>query len=248
MRCAIEPSVRLVRHGDLARGDRAQCLAVAVEQLAVLVHDGLGELVDHVGAGGGVHPADVPVEALVDEELAPGHRAVGIQPGVAGHLQFGAEEERGVRVDQQQRVAVGGELRRDGDAVGAGRLDPARTHLDLRQRRVAGLCRRTPRARFSFTRSMSPPMLPSVKRQRHPRLEVGDHARMHVRMRGEVVVEPVGPGVHQRLAASRALRVERLQLDRIDEQLLPQVEPDRRLALRPRPCARARAGSWSRRG
>ena len=30
--------------------------------------------------------------------------AVGVQALVAGHLQLGAEEERGVRIDQQQRV------------------------------------------------------------------------------------------------------------------------------------------------
>ena len=52
-----------------------------------------------------IQPARV-VEALVDEELAPGHRAVGVEPLVARHLQLGAEEERRVRVDQQQRVAV----------------------------------------------------------------------------------------------------------------------------------------------
>jgi hypothetical protein len=97
------------------------------------VHDGFGEFIDHVGAGRGMHPADVRIETLVDEELAPGDRAVRIEPGVAAHLQFGAEEERGVRIDQQQRVTIDGELGRDGDAVGAGRFAPARRRIDARQ-------------------------------------------------------------------------------------------------------------------
>ena len=46
-------------------------------------------------------------------------RAIGVQPLVAGHLQLGAEEEAGVRVDQQQRVVVRGVGGRDGEAVGA---------------------------------------------------------------------------------------------------------------------------------
>ena len=69
-----------------------------------------------------MHPAGALVEALVDEELAPGHGAVGVEPFVADHLQFGAEEERGVGIDQQQGVVVGGVRGRDGDAVRAGRL------------------------------------------------------------------------------------------------------------------------------
>ena len=60
------------------------------------------------------------IEALIDEELSPGGGAVGVEALVAGHLQFGAEEERGVRIDQQQRVVAGGIGGRDRDAVGAG--------------------------------------------------------------------------------------------------------------------------------
>ncbi len=64
-----------------------------------------------------MHPAGAFVEALVDEELAPRDCAIGIQAFFAGHLQFGAEEERGVGIDQQQRVMVARVRRRDSDAV-----------------------------------------------------------------------------------------------------------------------------------
>ena len=64
-----------------------------------------------------VHPADVRVEALIDEELPPGHGAICIQPFFAHHLQLGPEIERRVRIDQQQRVALGCVRRRDGHAV-----------------------------------------------------------------------------------------------------------------------------------
>ena len=86
------------------------------------VDDGFGELVDVVDAAGGMHPTGFGVESLVDEELAPGDGAVGVQPVVAGHLQLGAEEEAGVRVDEQQRVSVPGVGGGDGEAVRALRL------------------------------------------------------------------------------------------------------------------------------
>ena len=57
------------------------------------------------------------VEALIDEELAPGDRAISVQPLVAAHLQFGPEEEAGVRVDHQQGMAAFRPGRRDGKAV-----------------------------------------------------------------------------------------------------------------------------------
>ena len=48
--------------------------------------------------------------------------------------------------------------------------------------------------------------------QRHPRLEAGDRARMHVGMRGKEVVEAVRPGVHQLPHRHRAARIIGLQL------------------------------------
>src|SRR5205085_11439009 len=87
-----------------------------------LLLDRLGELVDEVDSAGRVHPAGMLVEALVDEELAPGGGAVSVQPLVAGYLLLGAEEEAGVRVDQEQGVAVRGVGRRDREAVRTPRL------------------------------------------------------------------------------------------------------------------------------
>src|SRR5271168_5252074 len=55
-----------------------------------------------------MHPSDPRIESLVDEELTPGNRPIGIEAFSAGHLQLRAEEERGVRVDQQQRVMIPG--------------------------------------------------------------------------------------------------------------------------------------------
>ena len=74
-------------------------------------------------------------------------------------------------------------------------------------------------------------MLPSREAQRHPRLEFLDHSRLHFRMLVEVVVQPVGERVHQRLQPRRTLRVLLLQRFGIDEQLHPQVLVDFGLAL-----------------
>ncbi len=84
---------RAIGHGDGGGDHRPFLSAVSVEELAVLPDNGLGELVHHVDAAGGMHPASVLVEALIDEELPPGGRAIGVQPLVGTHLQLGAEEE-----------------------------------------------------------------------------------------------------------------------------------------------------------
>ncbi len=103
--------------------ERALFGSVFVEEaVAFLADDGFEILIDGVDAAGGVHPAGAVVEALIDEELAPGDGSVGVEAFVAGHLQLGAKEEGGVRVDEQQRVVVDGVGGRDGDAVGAGGL------------------------------------------------------------------------------------------------------------------------------
>src|ERR1700729_221060 len=69
-----------------------------------------------------MHPACVLIEALVDEELSPGNRAVGVEPVLARHLELRTEEEGGVRVDEKQSVMVSGVGGRDGHAVRAGWL------------------------------------------------------------------------------------------------------------------------------
>ena len=63
-----------------------------------------------------------------------------------------------------------------------GRLDVAVSSSSAERGRRRRACRRTPRAAFRFTRSMSPPMLPSREGERHPRLEVRDDARLHLGM------------------------------------------------------------------
>ena len=107
LRCARPPLGGTVGQRDRLRRHRPQLVAVTVGAPAVRPgHDRLGELVDVVDAARRVHPARVRVEALVDEELPPGGRAVGVEPFAARHVLLGAEEEAGVRVDQQQRMAV----------------------------------------------------------------------------------------------------------------------------------------------
>ena len=79
---------------------RAQVGAVAIKDPAVLVDDGLQKLVHRIGMAGSVHPAKAVVKTLVKEELAPGGGPIGVEAIVAGHLQFAAEIEGGVRIDQ----------------------------------------------------------------------------------------------------------------------------------------------------
>src|SRR6185312_5686252 len=91
--CLDRAALGAVTDGDVAAGDGQFLVAKFVEILAVLLRNGFGEFVDRVDAGGSVHPADVLVEALVDEELAPGRGAVGIEAFVAGDLRLAAEIE-----------------------------------------------------------------------------------------------------------------------------------------------------------
>ena len=67
--------------------------------------------------------------------------------------------------------------------------------------------------------------------ERHPRLEPGDDPGLHPRMGVQVVVQPVGPGIHQRLEPLRARPVQRLHRVGIDEDLHAQVPPHLPLAL-----------------
>ena len=69
-----------------------------------------------------MHPAGIFVEALVDKKLPPGHSAVSVQPFITDNVNFAAKEKRGVRVDQQHRVAALGVLAGDGETVGSGGL------------------------------------------------------------------------------------------------------------------------------
>jgi hypothetical protein len=72
---------------------------------------------------------------------------------------------------------------------------------------------------------------PFAEGERHPRLEVCDDPGFHLRMCVQVVVQAVGPGVHQLLQPVRARLVLGLDVFRIDEELHPQIAPDLRLAI-----------------
>ena len=176
-----------------------------------------------------MHPPGVLVEALVDEELAPGDRAIGVQSLVAGRLQFGAEEERSVRIDQQQGMTVLGVGRGDGEAVGAGRLFEPDVGIGIQHRGLGGAVEGFQLAeRHPFDVAADAAL---AEAQGHPGLELGDDPRFHLRVAGEVEVQPVGPGVHQALQPGRAGGVLSLQVHRVNEQLHPQVAVDRRFAL-----------------
>ena len=209
---------------------RAHFAAIAVGLGAIgPVDHGFGKFVDIVDARRGVHPPGVRVEPLVDEELAPGHRAIGVQPLVAGHLQFGAEEKARVRVDQQQRMAVGGVRGRDGHAVRPRRLAPDQAPLHRRHRQRAMFVKRLELGRRHTLDIAADAAL--GKGERHPRLEMSQNLGMNRGVIGQIRVQPRRPGPHQRLHARRAGAEELLQMRRIDEQPLAQILPQRAFAL-----------------
>src|SRR4051812_32021668 len=104
--CRCDSARRAIRDRDPVAHDRPRLAAVAIRVALPALGDGLGELVDVVHAAGCVHPSRAVIEALVDEELSPGHCAVCIESFVADHLQLRPEEEGRVRIDEQQRVVV----------------------------------------------------------------------------------------------------------------------------------------------
>jgi hypothetical protein len=209
---------------DRPRPDRAQGAAVAVEEAIAATDDGLGELVDRIDAARRMHPAEPLVEPLVDEELAPGRCAVGVQALCALHAELGAEEEAGVRIDQQQRAAVAGQRRRDRDAVRAARLLVAQSGRGVPLAVEGGELDEVGALDVAAD-------APFREGERHPRLEPGEHARTHLGMGGEIIVQPLGPGVHQRAQPKRAAAIIGLELRGIDPEPLAQVLPDRALAL-----------------
>ena len=217
-----------VRNGEVHALHRAQRRAIAVEELSPLVHDGLAKLRGAHRARGRVHPSRMGVEALVDEELAPGAGTVDIQARITGDLRLGAEIEAGVRVDQQQGMARGGVLRCDGNTVGAPLL-----HRQLREFRHLHIRRPTIEGLKLLERDALDVAADAAlgECQRHPWLEPADGLGVGVGMRGEIVVQPVCPGDHQRLQPWRALAISGLEHRRIVIDPGAQVAPD--LALPP---------------
>src|SRR5579884_274440 len=107
----------LVRHSDFAYDHRTFFIPVFVkESIALLLHR-LKIFVDGIDTAGSVHPAHAVVESLVDEELSPGGGAIGIEPLITHHLQFGAEKEVSMGIDQKQSVMIDSICRRNRNAV-----------------------------------------------------------------------------------------------------------------------------------
>src|SRR5437879_3857169 len=158
------------------------------------------------------------VEALIDEELPPRGGAVRIQSFIARHLQLRAEKEAGMRVDEQQRTPVPRVRRCDGKPVRSLGLPEYQTALGLSQRYrpliVEGLqlCER-----HAFDIAADAALR---KAQGHPRFEVCQYARMHVWMRGKIVVQAARPRLHQLLQPDGAAGIVGSQRLGIDEQPL----------------------------
>ena len=222
---------RLEGNDDALLDDRPLLSADDVEALAVLLDDRLEILVDVVNAAGRVHPAGLVVEALVDEELPPGERAVGVESFFAHHLGFRAEEERRVRIDEEHRVAAACDLRAERDAVRTAGLPGVGSRLVLPSAVSCGpgaIERAQVRDRHPLDVTADRAF---AERQRHPWLEARDDARLHLGMRGEVEVQAVRPRVHEGLQPRGTLGVLRLQRVGADEELHAQIAEDLALPL-----------------
>ena len=152
-----------------------------------------------------IQPASL-VEALVDEELAPGDGSVGVEALVARHLKFGAEEEGGVGIDEEESVMVGRVGGRDGHAVGAGGLwRIAVVNVGYFVAGGDGVARRGLR-RDCAVEGLELGQVDAFdvaadaafgEGQGHPRLEVLNDARLYSGVFVEIEVQAVGEGVHQ---------------------------------------------------
>ena len=70
-----------------------QFVSVLIVVSVILLDDSLEIFIDRIGSAGGVHPSGILVETLIDKKLTPGNRAVCVQPFLAHHMQFRAEEK-----------------------------------------------------------------------------------------------------------------------------------------------------------
>src|SRR5580692_9900001 len=129
-----------------------------------------------------MHPPYPRVESLVDEELSPGHCSISIEPLSADHLQLRAEEKRSVRIDQQQRMVIGGVRRRNGNSIRS-------AWLCLRFCGQGGCLIGASVEGLQLFQVDSFDVTPDAalgKRQRHPGLEMLNHARFHCGMLAEI--------------------------------------------------------------
>ena len=103
--------------GHLALRHRALLAVVRVHQLSVFTRDFLAIHIGHIYVARSMHPAAVFVKSLVDEKLAPGNSAIGIQSLFTYHVYLGAEVKRDVRIDIQNRLARCRALRGQGKTI-----------------------------------------------------------------------------------------------------------------------------------
>ena len=205
----------------------ALAVTVFVEHLAIALDHGLEVFVDDVAPAGGVHPPGALVEALVDEELSPGDRAVGIEALFAGHVDFGPEVERGMRVNEQQRPARLAQFGRDGKAVRAAWFGVKAVVGNGQLRRLAVEGFEILEVDFLDVATDTA----FAERQRHPGLEASDQFGFDLRMGQQVVIETIGKAVHQLFEPCGTGRVLRLHVRRGDVHLHAQVAPDLGLAF-----------------
>src|ERR1700685_1991708 len=140
-----------------------------------------------------MHPSDPWVESLVDEKLPPGDGPIRIEPFSAGHLQLRAKEERGVRVDQQQRVMIRGVRWGNGDAIRSAWL-----YFWRRERCCCLVVAAVERLQFFQLHALDvAPDAALGKRESHPGLKVLNHTRLHLGMFRQVEVGSIREGIHQ---------------------------------------------------
>ena len=176
-----------------------------------------------------MHPSGLFAEALIDEELPPRDRTIGVQAFLAHHVDFRAEEERRMRVDVEESFARGAIGRRDGEAVRSSRLLVASSRRPRESYpgivAVEG---------FELSKTDAFDVAPNAafaERQRHPGLEMGEHFGLDLRVGMQVVVQAVGIGVHQPFQPIGTALVLALQIFRVDEELHAQIAIDLRLSF-----------------
>ena len=140
-----------------------------------------------------------------------------------------------VRIDHQQRMPVRRVLGRNGEAVRSRGLTRLELRVEFLPRRRGGRHTHARRVELLNAAGVHTGDVATDaafgERERHPRLELREQLRLHLRVRGQIVIQPIGEAVHQRLQPHRALGVLRLHVERVDEQLHAQVAPERALAF-----------------
>src|SRR6185369_14721121 len=130
-----------------------------------------------------MHPSNAIVKALVDEELSPGRSAIRVQAFVAHSLQFRAEEKRSMRIDEQQRVMVLRVRWRDRHTIRSARLVVFIRPSHNRKRHSLTHLRPVKRLQLSQVHPLDIAADAAFgKAERHPRLEMLNHARLHLWM------------------------------------------------------------------